>query len=191
MAFNLPTSRTALCTAIASGATISYLLFYGHRSKEDPKTCLSQWFEAPFQVEGIVYPTAEHFMMAEKARLFGDEETLADILSAPSPSVAKAFGRSVSNFDEETWCRHRFDIVVRASEAKFGQNPALKAFLMGTKKHVLVEASPRDRIWGIGLGATHADAEDPEKWRGLNLLGFALMVARDTLVAQDSLNEKM
>ncbi|KAF0758401.1 hypothetical protein AaE_003952 [Aphanomyces astaci] len=144
-----------------------------------------QWFEAPFSIDDISYPTAEHFMMAEKARLFHDNDTLADILGATDPATAKAYGRSVDNFDEGVWCRHRFDIVVRANTAKFGQNEALKAYLLGTKKHILVEASPRDPIWGIGLSSKNEHAQNPKHWRGLNLLGFALMTVRELLQADE------
>jgi len=117
-------------------------------------------------------------MMAEKARLFGDGEAREKIVAAASPAAAKKLGRGVRGFHEQRWARARFDIVVAASRAKFGQNPELAEFLVGTKNRVLVEASPVDRIWGIGLAATNGAAMNPEKWRGLNLLGFALMVAR-------------
>jgi len=126
----------------------------------------------------VHYPTAEHFMMAEKARLFGDDEARARILKAGSPAAAKKLGRTVRGFTEAAWARARFDIVVAGSRAKFGQNADLAAFLAATGDRVLVEASPVDRIWGIGLAATSPAATQPEKWRGLNLLGFALMVAR-------------
>ncbi len=97
---------------------------------------------------------------------------------AKSPGEAKAIGRRVKNFCQSTWEAHRFDIVVTASAAKFGQSDDLRAYLLGTKQRVLVEASPRDKIWGIGLAADDEHAENPYKWKGLNLLGFALMQAR-------------
>jgi ribA/ribD-fused uncharacterized protein len=90
-------------------------------------------------------------------------------------------GRRVRNFDEEMWIKHRYDIVVDASLAKFGQDKDLKAFLLGTGDRVLVEASPTDRIWGIGMTGRDERAGDPAQWRGLNLLGFALMQARAEL----------
>lgn len=122
-------------------------------------------------------------MMAEKARLFQDEVALARVLAARHPRDAKLAGRSVKGFCEEVWLRERFRIVVEASEAKFSQHPDLGRFLLGTGHRVLVEASPVDRIWGIGLAATEPGLENPSTWRGLNLLGFALMVARDSLPA--------
>lgn len=176
--------RESLIRSIQPGERIKYLFFWGHRplpSGEVGKPCLSQWWPVPFTVDGDTYLTAEHFMMAEKARLFGDEETRARILTASNPGAAKKLGRAVRGFDDARWVEARFDIVVRGNEAKFGQNPALREFLLGTGDRVLVEASPLDRIWGIGLSAGDSRAEDPEQWKGLNLLGFALMEVRARL----------
>jgi ribA/ribD-fused uncharacterized protein len=166
------------------GARPRFLFFWGHRAGASGRLgaeCLSQWWPAAFVVDGVRYATAEHFMMAEKARLFGDGEVREKILVAASPAAAKKLGRTVRGFHEQKWERARFDIVVAGSKAKFGQNAALASFLLGTKERVLVEASPVDRIWGIGLAATSTSASRPEDWRGLNLLGFALMAARGTL----------
>jgi ribA/ribD-fused uncharacterized protein len=129
----------------------------------------------------VRYASAEHYMMAAKARLFRDDDALAQILAAKSPAQAKALGRAVRNFNEEAWVRARSEAVVRGNLAKFGAHADLRAFLVGTGDRVLVEASPRDRIWGIGLGAANPAAENPQKWRGENLLGFALMEARERL----------
>jgi ribA/ribD-fused uncharacterized protein len=101
------------------------------------------------------------------------------VLHAASPGAAKAFGREVRGFDETVWVENRFSIVVRANAAKFGQNPALNRFLRQTGSRVLVEASPVDRIWGIGIARDSEEAKNPNLWRGLNLLGFALMQVRD------------
>ncbi len=163
---------------------LEYLLFWGHTSKNETisAVCFSQWWEQSFEVEGIIYPTAEHWMMAKKAILFDDNETLAAILAAEKPADAKALGRKVRNFVPEIWEKHCFEIVVTGNLHKFNQNPALKDFLLSTGTKILVEASPVDAIWGIGLGETHKDARNPHKWRGTNLLGFALMEVRDRLV---------
>jgi ribA/ribD-fused uncharacterized protein len=120
-------------------------------------------------------------MMAEKARLFKDEETRAQILTAGSPKAAKELGRRVKRFDEQEWERVRFGLVVEGNLAKFSQNAGLGRFLLSTVDKVLVEASPVDRIWGIGMAADDEQSENPEGWRGLNLLGFALMEVRDRL----------
>jgi len=161
-----------------------YLFFWGHQPTADGsigKSCMSQWFEAAFTVEGMRYRTAEHYMMAEKARLFGDEAVRAQILEARTPAEAKKLGRGIRDFDEAAWLDARFDIVVRGNSAKFSQDDALRAYLVSTGDRVLVEASPVDAIWGIGLASNDAEAGDPRKWRGLNLLGFALMEARARL----------
>jgi ribA/ribD-fused uncharacterized protein len=168
-----------------AGERLKFLFFWGHQPGKSglAASCFSQWYAAPFMVDGERYPTAEHFMMAEKAALFGDEDTRAEVLRAPNPGAAKALGRKVRGFDEAAWVRQRFSIVVRATEAKFAQNPELGGFLQQTGPKVLVEASPVDRIWGIGLAADDEKVNDPNLWRGLNLLGFALMRVREGLDA--------
>lgn len=174
----------AVIAAEAAGRQTEFLFFWGHRPQTGGTTgpgCLSQWWPASFTVDGVVYATAEHWMMAGKARLFRDEQALAAVLAAPGPKAAKAAGRSVRGFDEKAWAAARFDLVVAGNLAKFRQNPELRAFLTATAPKVLVEASPRDRIWGIGMSAGHQDASLPSRWRGTNLLGFALMNMRDSL----------
>jgi ribA/ribD-fused uncharacterized protein len=169
--------------AVRAGWRPEYLFFWGHTPKGagPGKHVLSQWWPAAFAIDNQAYATAEHFMMAQKAKLFGDEETRAEILSARDPAEAKSLGRRVRGFDEQLWTAHRFQIAVRGNVAKFEQNAELKDWLLGTGSHVLVEASPVDRVWGIGLAVDDKRALDPETWRGLNLLGFALMKARATL----------
>ncbi|WP_229206223.1 NADAR family protein [Dyadobacter fermentans] len=120
-------------------------------------------------------------MMAEKARLFGNDTLRERIIACASPGEAKALGRMVENFDEQTWIMHRQSIVLKGSIQKFTQNPPLTAFLLDTGDRILVEASPVDPIWGIGLTADDTLANDPTRWKGLNLLGFTLMETRDVL----------
>lgn len=180
----LPLSLEALRARVAGGERFRYLLFWGHRPRADgtlSAACFSQWYAAPFEVGAVRYATAEHWMMAEKARLFGDDAALARVLAKDDPSAAKAAGRSVLGFDEAVWRRQRFEIVVRGNLAKFGQHLSLQDFLIGTGTQILVEASPVDAIWGIGLAAADPQAQDPLRWRGPNLLGFALMAVRASL----------
>ena len=180
--------RESLLAAVRAGFRPKYLFFWGHKAKGDGrvgKQCLSQWWPAAFTVEGVRYPTAEHFMMTEKARLFGDHDAASRILAAPEPGAAKKLGREVRNFDGPTWDAACFGIVVRGNAAKFGQNPELREFLLTTGDRVLVEASPVDRIWGIGLAEDDPGAENPEAWQGENLLGFALMEARALLRSEE------
>lgn len=177
-------SQKALIKEVRAGTRVKYLHFWGHRPRPDRRvgtSCLSQWWPSPFAVDGVTYATAEHWMMAGKARLFGDAEAEARVLAAGHPSVAKKAGRLVRGFDEETWARQRFGVVVEGSVHKFAADAELRAYLLGTGERVLVEASPVDRVWGIGLTADDEAAQDPERWRGPNLLGFALMEARGRL----------
>ncbi|MFF2730908.1 NADAR family protein [Streptomyces sp. NPDC058008] len=176
-----------LLARTARGENVKYLPFWGHRPRADGalgESCLSQWWPAPFTVGAVTYASAEHWMMAGKARLFGDAEAESRAVAAGSPAAAKTVGRLVRGFDEEVWTRERFALVVAGSVHKFGQDPELRAYLLGTGRRVLVEASPMDRIWGIGLAREDPRTADPASWRGLNLLGFALMEARALLRAE-------
>jgi ribA/ribD-fused uncharacterized protein len=179
-----PRTVEELVEMVAAGRRVRYLCFWGHRPQPDGSVgagCLSQWWPAFFSVDGVTFRSAEHFMMWRKAKLFGDEETAGQVVEAGHPRQAKLLGRRVRDFDEDTWAANRYDIVVAASVAKFGQNPELRDFLLSTDERVLVEASPTDRVWGIGLAAADARTNDPRQWIGLNLLGFALMQARADL----------
>lgn len=179
-------SKESLIAYLAEGGTVKYVFFWGHTRPKDgsvDKSCFSQWYDAGFDTDGIHYPTAEHYIMAEKARLFGDDEICEKILASTHPHDAKKLGRAVRNYQDKVWHDNRFEIVTRGNVAKFSQHEPLKSFLLNTGDRVLVEASPRDRIWGIGMGKDNPDAQNPAKWRGLNLLGFALMAVRDQLAS--------
>jgi ribA/ribD-fused uncharacterized protein len=174
-------TKDELIAEIAKGLAPSFLFFWGHTPRREgviDSSCLSQWFPRAFEIDGVRYPTAEHFMMASKAKLFDDDDAHAEILRAKSPAEAKAAGRAVKNYDDKKWDRARYDAVVRGNVYKFGQHTDLRTFLLSTNDRVLVEAAPRDTIWGIGMAASNPDSKDPKKWRGRNLLGFALMEAR-------------
>lgn len=146
-----------------------------------PPSPFSQWTFSRFCVDGVVYSHAEQFMMAEKARLFGDEEACARIMASVSPRRQKALGQSVVGFDESRWQASRLDIVLRGNLAKFSQSPRLLRRLCSTGHRVLVEASPLDQVWGIGMRADDEQIEDPAAWRGQNLLGVVLMKVREQL----------
>jgi len=177
-----------LLAAEVDGSLPEFLFFWGHTAKADRPGpwVLSQWWPASFTVDGVEYRHAEAFMMAEKARLFGDDETRRRILAADHPAQAKDLGRRVRSFDEQAWEQARFAIVVRANLAKFGQHRLLRRYLLSTAPRVLVEASPHDRVWGIGLGANDDRARRPSEWRGANLLGFALTSVRDRLASSSA-----
>ena len=168
---------------LQKGKKFDYLFFWGHRQKTEgvvDKSCFSQWFPVGFTVDEVYYKTAEHYMMAEKAQLF-DESMVEEILNAKTTKEVKALGRKVKNFDDALWSEKSFDVVVAGNMAKFSQNENLKEFLLSTSKKVIVEASPYDKVWGIGMLADDERATNPAKWNGENKLGFALMVVRDKL----------
>ncbi len=162
---------------------IKYVFFWGHTPNKDGsigKTCFSQWWLEGFEVDGDIYRSAEHWMMVGKAKLF-DPDMVSTILEAQSPAEAKKLGRKVRNFNPEIWGEKKFEIVKQGNIHKFSQNEELKEFLLNTGDRVLVEASPYDRIWGIGMSQSNDKSKHPPQWRGQNLLGFALMEARDFL----------
>jgi ribA/ribD-fused uncharacterized protein len=156
----------------------------------------SQWHRSPFTVDGEFYRTAEHFMMAEKARTFGDKAVLAAIMKTKDPSDAKALGRQIQGWSDLVWQSVRFQVVCRGSFEKFRQNDDLAQELRASGDAQIIEASPYDKIWGVGLDEdaalrwyldqAHGGDVPPEKvtWPGLNLLGKAIMVARSMLTPQ-------
>lgn len=164
---------------------IKYIFFWGHSNKnheEIGKFVFSQWYPSTFVVDNIEYKTAEHWMMAHKAKLFGDNEIFEKILKAEKLGEVKELGRQIRGFDEVKWNENKFEIVKTGSIHKFSQNAKLKEFLNSTGDRVIVEASPTDTIWGIGLSQNSKMIENPHTWRGENLLGFALMEARDVFM---------
>ena len=159
------------------------IFFWGHTPDPTRITaaCLSQWYDCTFEVDGVMYHTAEQYMMACKARLFGDKDILDKIMSADHPRDYKKLGRRISGFDSTVWDGKKYDIVVEGNKAKFGQHAELREFLLSTGDAILAEASPYDKIWGIGLNRYQAQKVPVEQWQGENLLGCALMDVRDWL----------
>ena len=161
-----------------------FLFFWGHQPGKGGsigKGCLSQWWPCQFEKDGIPYTHTEQWMMAEKARLFLDEACLAEILASDSPKEMKIIGRRIRNFDSSSWDQNKYAIVLHGNYLKFSQTEDLKEFLLNTNELIIVEASPYDKIWGTGLAGKHEYSPQPDKWPGLNLLGFALMEVRDHL----------
>ncbi|MEP4050887.1 MAG: NADAR family protein [Litorimonas sp.] len=173
-----------LRSEMSSGTRQKFVYFWGHRGRADKqltKACFSQWWTSSFEVEGCRYATAEHWMMAEKARLFRAEDICAEILKSDDPGKAKALGRQVLNFDQEIWNQNKYEIAVQGNLHKFSQHKDLGEFLKNTGKRILVEASPVDKIWGVGLEQKDPMIEKPSNWKGQNMLGFALMSVRDLI----------
>lgn len=179
--------REALIESIEAGLKPGWLFFWSHQGGPLPEpgpACLSQWYPAPFEIGGQHYGSTEHYMMAEKARTFGDAPARRRILTTAEPSEAKRLGREVAGFDSEIWAREREAIVVRGNLAKFRAG-TLRAYLRSTGDAVLVEASPEDALWGIGVDENDPRAQEPHRWPGLNRLGFILMRVRADIHAAE------
>ena len=169
---------------ISQNENVKFLFFWGHRPSKNGQvtaSCFSQWWEQDFTINGTRYRSAEHWMMAGKAELFNDVEMKEKILASKTPGEAKKWGRKVKGLKSDLWDNAKYQLVLEGNVAKFRQNPALKEFLLNTGNQVIVEASPVDPIWGIGLAASDEAAQFPERWKGENLLGFVLMETRDIL----------
>lgn len=161
-----------------------FVFFWGHRPSKDGsiiKSCFSQWWISEFTEDGNFYFSAEQYMMAKKASLFDDVEIQKQVLETKDPKECKSLGRKVRDFDEKIWDAAKYEIVKQANYLKFSQNVSLKDFLISTDQKVIVEASPYDKVWGIGLKQDDVKALNPNQWDGENLLGFALMEVRDSL----------
>lgn len=139
----------------------------------------SNWHPSVFVVNGTEYQNAEQFMMAEKARLMGDSATLQLIMATADPRDIKALGRKIKPWDETLWVANRERVMLEGVIAKFDQNPDMLTELLLTEEREIVEASPYDRIWGIGLEENDDRVLDKTHWQGLNLLGIACMQARN------------
>ena len=153
--------------------TDAFYLFWGKFA--------SQWHKCTFVIDDQEYSSAEQYMMAEKARLFGDDDMCRQILATRDTKKQKQLGRKVRGFNIDLWNAACEDIVYKGNLAKFQQNPKLLAKLKATGSREIAEASPKDTIWGIGLSADDPRAQDREKWKGKNLLGKALMRVRSEL----------
>ncbi len=167
------------------GKSMKFLFFWGHTQKNNEqidKACFSQWFPRAFEHEGISYPTAEHWMMAGKAILFKDEEILEKIINCKTAPEAKKLGRKVRNFEPTAWNEAKREIVLQGNILKFSQHEDMKEFLINTGERVLVEASPYDAIWGIGMSVNTKGVENPNNWKGENLLGYVLMDTRKSMI---------
>ncbi len=144
---------------------------------------LSQWHPSRFTLGGRDYVCAEQYMMHHKALLFDDQRAAQAILASNQPADHKRWGRQVRAFRPEVWEVHKVAIVTAANRAKFSQNPGLRKKLLATGDAILVEANPRDQVWGVGLEARAPEIQDPRQWRGENLLGQILMQVRAELAA--------
>lgn len=141
----------------------------------------SNWYKAEFDYDGKHFINSEQAFMYLKAKLFNDFEIMEKILKNGNPMICKNLGRCVKSFDPSIFDENKYEFMVDVLLAKFSQNSSLKKMLLDTCDAILVEASPKDKIWGIGMDVNHSNFNDQSKWDGLNLLGKALMEVRNIL----------
>lgn len=134
----------------------------------------SQWYLRDIVIDNITYNCCEQYMMHQKALLFGDIYTAQEILEEKVPALQKKLGRKVINFDVNKWNSVAKDIVLKGNIAKFTQHKDLYHSILSTGDRILVEASPLDKIWGIGMDKDEYGVDNPENWRGTNWLGDVL-----------------
>jgi ribA/ribD-fused uncharacterized protein len=141
----------------------------------------SNWYPQSFDHLGIRYNCSEQYMMYKKALLFRDIEVAEMIMEQTSPRKQKFLGRQVRGFDQTVWLRECEDIMVPALVSKFTQDTYSLNCMLDTGDSTIVEASPYDKIWGIGMTKDDPRATDPTQWEGENRLGICLMKARDVI----------
>ncbi len=156
-------------------------LFFWKPNPNNIENCLGQWQPSEFSVDINDFENAEQYMMYGKGELFEDLDSCKKILEVSDPKTIKALGQKVTNFKQDEWDRAKYSIVLNGNYHKFAQNKPMRDYLLSTGDKILVEASPFDKIWGIGLKDSDKNARTPKYWRGQNLLGFALMEVRDEL----------
>lgn len=150
-----------------------------------PSNLFSNWYQSKYNLDSHEFFCVEQGFMYEKAILFGDKITANQILITPyDPKTYKALGRRVLNFDEKTWEDNREEYMIKHLRARVSQDSVLRKALLGTKDKIIVEASPFDKIWGIGLYSSDPRSDDPSNWRGLNLLGKAYMKLRQEILEE-------
>ena len=152
---------------------------------------LSNWYESPFRFGPLTFPTSEHWMMWQKAAAFRDGDTAGKVLEATSPAAAKALGKQVKPYSDATWSEARVPLMKVGLRQKFIQNERLMNDLLSTGSAALAEASPKDTVWGIGIGKDDSDSADLGKWHGRNLLGITLMEVRSELRALSSIDGRL
>jgi len=158
--------------------TDKYVFFFGG--------ICSQWVSSKFTIDGIEYNCAEQYMMAQKALFFKDKEQLQKIMNTDNPRDQKYYGRQVKNFDDKKWSKISRGVVFKANMAKFTQNPRMLDELISYGNREIVEASPTDKIWGIGLAVDDPKIHDKSNWQGTNWLGEVIMDVKKTIITNNA-----
>ena len=161
--------------------TDTYYFFWKHR--------LSQWHMVDFVVDGMTFCCTEQYMMYKKALLFDDKLTALKILATRNPRDHQTLGRSVKNFDQKIWDANKRQIVLEGNFHRFSQSKPCRELLFSTGNKILVEASPYDKVWGIGLAEADPLALNESTWRGQNLLGKVLTDVREILITKEEYPE--
>lgn len=166
-------TRFSLIEKINNGEAVEFEIF------SDVNSSLSQWYDSEFEDEnGIRYHSAEQYMMAAKARLFEDSESLKEIMAELDIAKVKELGRQVQNFNQELYDSNKIQIIHKANQLKFEQNSKIREALLKTANYVIVEANPNDTVYTCGLKEDDENITYPDKWLGENILGFVLMDIR-------------
>jgi ribA/ribD-fused uncharacterized protein len=162
------------------------VLFYSNNKENG---YLSNFAAYPIIIDNRRFLCNEQYIMFSKALLFGDIETAQLIMESSNPVQMKKLGRQVKNFDEKMWLNGNITrIADNCNVAKFTQYTKLKKLLLATGNATIAEASPYDKIWGIGVDTEVG--KDRTKWQGTNILGESLMRVRDILKELESINVK-
>lgn len=141
----------------------------------------SQWYNSPFEYNNMKFSCCEQFMMVDKAIIFSDPDSANAILTTKHPQDQKALGRKIKNFEQKLWDKVKLDFVFTGNYLKFTSSEELKETILRTGNSLLVEASPYDKIWGIGLSMSDSRKEDESLWRGQNLLGICITAVREKI----------
>ncbi|MBP9739456.1 MAG: NADAR family protein [Chitinophagaceae bacterium] len=183
-------SNSWLIQQIITGNSPKYNYFLSDRCIQNADWdthCFNECFVAPFTIDGTTYNTLTHWIMAQKAALFYDYTTMEKIIQTKQAAHAKLLACYIKNFDEEVWLAHAYSIVVKGNLHKFKKHYHLQRKLLNTQQNVIVAVTAQDNIWGNGLAYFSKELSNPLKWKGSNLLGYALMDVRDILQAQQAM----
>lgn len=154
---------------------------------------IAQWNMSAMKdpITGIIYNCSEQYMMHQKALLFDDEVRAKEIMKAAHPREQQALGRTVKGYDQKIWDANKYNIVLNACMLKFTQHTKHLVTLLDSGDRLFVEASPNDKIWGIGMREDDPGVDDPANWKGENLLGQAITETRtyirELLLSKDNL----
>jgi ribA/ribD-fused uncharacterized protein len=161
------------------------VLFHGADESKGEHRNFSNMSQHPIDVDGVRYPTVEHYFQAMKAKEFDDKEMLEKIIKAKTPKAVKAMGKKVKNFVKEIWDAKRDEVMRTGVRAKFVQHPELRKQLLETGERQIGEADARNMYWGIGTSVSSEKSNHPEKWRGQNKMGKLLMELRQTFRSEN------